>query len=305
MLLPDIYTYFALALFGIIFLIFFGLFFNYRRKRQILNRIYKKLSNSDKQIFNVVRAIDKQTTPSSQNILTTFFNITGIQITTEQLLKHLYRLENLGLVKVTVSYLEDHPVQICKSLYNENWFKDLFSSNYKLVISLFLPLSIIASILCYYLLQFVDLIVHGDLYGYGLVFSYDWAGEYWNLTGSIRTYLIITLFLLVTSLFLTIATFRRVKKIIKITSCTLFMLGILFLSYSVFLLSKLDIIVNSDLYNYGLQFSYNWAETYWFYFGFLYVLFGLTISALIVCFIFCRYSKSYNKLVKKIADISI
>jgi len=298
MLLSDIYIYFSLTIFGIVFLIVLGYYFNYRKKRQIQNRVYSKLSTSDKQIFNVVRATEKHTTPTSQNILTTFFNLTGIQISTEQLIKHLYRLENLGLVKVTISYLDGHPIQICKSSYKENSLIKLISKHYKLVTSIFLPLSIIASILCYYLLQFVDLIVHGDLYGYGLVFSYDWANQYWNLTGSIRTYLIITLFLLSISILLTIANFRNLKKIIKIITCTLFMLGILFLSYSAFLLSRLDIVVNSDLYNYGLQFSYNWGETYWFYIGFLYTLFGLSIAVLLVCFIFCSYSKSHNRLGK-------
>ena len=286
--------YILLVIFGIIFIIFFGLFFNIRNKRQILRRVYSKLSNSDKQVFHVVRATERRAAPTLQNILTIFYNINKVQIQTEQLLQRLYRLENQGLVKMTISYLEGHPVQICTSLYSEQLFSKLISKRYKLVTSIFLPLSIITSIICYYLLQFLDLIVHGDLYEFGLVFSYEWANQYWNFTGSIRTYIFITLFLLTLSLFLTVVNFRSFKKVIKIIICTFFMVGLFFVSYSAFLLYRLDFLVNYDLYNYGLQFSYNWIEPYWIYLSLLYILFGLSIVAIILCFIFCSFSKLYN-----------
>ena len=292
MLLPEIYFYIGILFSIILLLVFFGLYITNRKKRHVLKRIYRKLSDSDKQVFHVIRATEKQTVPTFQNILSFFSNINGIQITTEKLLQHLYRLESIDLVKITVSNLKGNPVQICKSLYSDYSLSAFISKRYTLFSSLFLPLSIISLTLCYFLLQFVDLIVHGDLYGYGLVFSYDWAHDYWNLTSSIRSYLIVVLLLLGISLVLTVANFRSFKKVLKIVICSLFTLGIIVVSYSVFLLSKLDFIVNHDLYTFGLQFSYQWGETYWIYIGLIYFLFGLSIIAILVCFIFCIYSKS-------------
>lgn len=54
------------------------------------------------------------------------------------------------------------------------------------------------------------------------------------------------------------------------------------------MLTNLDVLINSTLYNYGLQFSSEWANPYWFYlrlsFGFLGVSLGLGISAMILGF---------------------
>jgi uncharacterized membrane protein len=39
-------------------------------------------------------------------------------------------------------------------------------------------------------------------------------------------------------------------------------------------MSRIDFIVNSVLYNYGLEFSYNWANTYWLTYSFVFVVFS-------------------------------
>ena len=39
-------------------------------------------------------------------------------------------------------------------------------------------------------------------------------------------------------------------------------------------MSRIDFIVNSVLYNYGLVFSYNWANTYWLTYNFTFVVFS-------------------------------
>ena len=297
--IPDIYFYLAIFLIIISFIVFFVVFFYYRQKRKVFEQIYRKLSDSDKQVFHVVRATEKKSLPSIHNILSVFYNINGRQIEVDQLLQRLYRLENMGLVDMSTTSFEGQDIQICKSSYSSRSFVTLISERYKLFLGVFLPLSIISLSVCYYLLQFVDSIVHGDLYGYGLVFSYEWANQYWNITAFIRSSLNVTLFLLVISLILTVINFRAFKKVLKISSCALFIVGTGFVSYSVFLLSQLDFIVNSDLYAFGLQFAYQWADKYWIYLGLIYILFGLSIASLLICFIFCIFSKPINKIVNK------
>ncbi len=295
MLVPDIYLYLIIFFCIIFFIAIFIFYFLYRRKKQVFEQIYRKLSDSDKQVFHVIRATEKRSLPTIQNIVSVFFNINGNKIGTDQLLQRLYRLENLGLVNISITTREGKDVQICNSLHADRSVADLISNRYKLFLGIFLPLSIISLSVCYYLLQFVDLVVHGDLYGYGLVFSYEWANQYWNITALIRSSLNVVLFILGISLILTITNFRVFKKILKITSCVLFIVGTAFVSYSIFLLSQLDFIVNHDLYTFGLTFSYQWADKYWFYLGLLYILFLLSLVFLLICFIFCIFSKAVKK----------
>ena len=294
MLLPEIYMY-ILIIFGIIFLAISLFYINNRRKKQTLRLVYRKLSDSDKQTFHVVRATEKRSVPTIQNILSVFYSINGLKIETDQIMQRLYRLENVGLVNISVSNRKSQAAQICTTLYSDSAIAEIISQRYRFFSGLFLPLSIISLGICYYLLQFVDLIVHGDLYGYGLVFSYDWANQYWNITASMRISLTIAFFLLGISLMLTIVNFRSFKNILKITNCTIFIIGIAIVSYIAFLLSRLDFIVNNDLYFFGLQFSSQWAEKYWSYIGLLYFLIGLSIVAILICFIFCIYAKAIDQ----------
>lgn len=48
----------------------------------------------------------------------------------------------------------------------------------------------VSAILVMFLLGQIDSIVHGDLYGYGLEFSIDWAGPYWAYANLIYVFLI-------------------------------------------------------------------------------------------------------------------
>ena len=292
---PEIYVYVILLL-SILFFVIFALFFNYQRKKKILEQVYQKLSDSDKQVFQVARATEKKSKSTLQNIVSFFHTINGQRIEPNQLLQRLYRLETVGLVTVSITSLNGEVVQICKVLYDDYSITDLISKNYKLISGIFLPLSIISLSICYYLLQFIDLIVHGDLYGYGLVFSYDWANQYWNITATIRSSMNIMFFLLAISLVLTVINFHNFKKVLKITLCSIFIVGIIPVAYSVFLLSRLDFIVTSDLYIFGLQYASLWAEKYWMFLSLLYILLGLSIGAILVCFIFCIFSQPINKI---------
>ena len=51
--LPEIYVYLTIFLI-ILFFVIFVLFFNYQQKRKTFEKVYRKLSDSDKQVFHVI-----------------------------------------------------------------------------------------------------------------------------------------------------------------------------------------------------------------------------------------------------------
>jgi hypothetical protein len=125
------------------------------------------------------------------------------------------------------------------------------------------------------LLQVLDVIVHSDLYGYGLVFSYEWANQYWNITGSIRDSILLSFIIIIIAIVFNIIQVISSKNFIKSLSSILIFARMFFIFFSLFNLLRLDFIVNDFLYDYGLQFSYNWAGPYW---NTLVLLFGLFLA---------------------------
>jgi hypothetical protein len=55
------------------------------------------------------------------------------------------------------------------------------------------------------------------------------------------------------------------------------LLAILVLSFFC-LMSRMDFVVNSTLYGYGLRFSYDWAREYWVTYNAIFVAFALAVS---------------------------
>ncbi|MHA2130488.1 MAG: hypothetical protein ACW99L_10985 [Promethearchaeota archaeon] len=145
-----------------------------------------------------------------------------------------------------------------------------------------IPLSIISTtlvIFCYYLLQVLDVIVHSDLYGYGLVFSYEWANQYWNITGSIRDFILLSFIIIIIAIVFNIIQVISSKNFIKSLSSILIIGRIFLVFFSLISLLRLDFIVNDFLYDFGLQFSYNWAGPYW---NTLVLLFGLFLAVIMI-----------------------
>ena len=145
-----------------------------------------------------------------------------------------------------------------------------------------IPFSIISIAIvavCYYLLQFVELIVHGDLYGYGLLFSYDWANQYWNYSGLMRNSILLSILIATVAMVFIIIQIISAKNFIKQLSSIFIVVKIFFIIYSLFSLIRLDFIINNSLYTYGLQFSYDWAGPYW---NTLVLIFGLFITAIMI-----------------------
>jgi hypothetical protein len=126
---------------------------------------------------------------------------------------------------------------------------------------------------------YLDNIVHGDLYGYGLRFSYEWANQYWNYMRLILGFLGASMLITCASIAL-IWLQRHTHKIgsAKFVTRILLVMGILIFVLSIFLFTRLDNIVRGDLYGYGLRFSYEWANQYWNYMRLILGFLGIAIG---------------------------
>jgi hypothetical protein len=63
-------------------------------------------------------------------------------------------------------------------------------------------------------------------------------------------------------------------------------------------MSKIDYIVHSTLYLYGLNFSYDWANTYWLTYSFVFFVFGSAMA-------FCYYAGSLKNFQNKKIALAI
>jgi hypothetical protein len=125
---------------------------------------------------------------------------------------------------------------------------------------------------------FLEQIVHGDLYRYGLQSSYEWVEQYWTYSRLMRNSLDITMLVTGVSMALILVQLRTRRSYLKFLSCPLLIFGTSMIGFSVFFFTRLDLIVNGDLYRYGLQFNYEWAEQYWTYAQLIIGLYGLAIA---------------------------
>jgi len=60
-------------------------------------------------------------------------------------------------------------------------------SKFKMLVLL---VSVVIAVIAYFLLTQIDLIVHGQLYGFGLIFSPEWANSYWVILRSVYACLV-------------------------------------------------------------------------------------------------------------------
>ena len=109
----------------------------------------------------------------------------------------------------------------------------------------------------------LDTIVHSDLYGFGLQFSSEWAENYWTnswlILGSLAAAATFELF---SSIYMLVSYASKTAP-----SRSTFMLFLVVSACasvaSVVLFTRLDMLVNGVLYQFGLQFSEEWAVPYW------------------------------------------
>ena len=109
----------------------------------------------------------------------------------------------------------------------------------------------------------LDSIINGDLYRYGLNFSDVWANDYWMSN-------LIVIATLIGSIMLTLSSLIPFYKFSKDCSdpsrwgclaCPV--VAASFAAVSLLYVFHIDSLVHGTLYQYGLQFSQVWAESYW------------------------------------------
>ena len=136
----------------------------------------------------------------------------------------------------------------------------------------------------------IDSIINNDLYKYGLQFNQEWAEQYWTYSWMLISSNIIAILLIGISIvsFLILA---QTQKNLSRYACYLLLIIATTLNFlSAFLLTRLDYIINHDLYLYGLQFSYEWATNYWTYINLLLVLIGLSNTTTLISIILILFS---------------
>jgi ABC-type lipoprotein release transport system permease subunit len=154
-------------------------------------------------------------------------------------------------------------------------------------------LGIVLIVLSAFFFTRLDLIVHGDLYDFGLQFNNEWAQRYWTYSRLIMVSIAIAISAVVLSISTILVQVRTRRSYLKLTGALL-IIAILMIGFSVFLFTRLDFVVHNDLYRYGLQFSYEWAERYWTYSKLMQSTLGVTtaISAAVVVYVFFTMKKS-------------
>lgn len=111
----------------------------------------------------------------------------------------------------------------------------------------------------------LDYLVHTDLYRYGLQFSYAWANPYWSYSTWIMILQLTAIIAAAVSIILILIDAKSLRTRFRSSCVTLLTLGVVLNLSNVFLFLQIDNIVNQDLYNFGLQFSTEWANIYWIY----------------------------------------
>jgi hypothetical protein len=112
------------------------------------------------------------------------------------------------------------------------------------------------------LLLRLDSFVNVDLYKYGLIFSYQWADEYWHNNIMLWTFIGAATAIAVTAIVPHFLHSKAPNRFSKLTGFFLPVLGLAFQAIGLFFLNQVNNIVWSSLYPYGLQYDIDWATTY-------------------------------------------
>jgi hypothetical protein len=136
----------------------------------------------------------------------------------------------------------------------------------KLITALLLSIIVLEAV-SLFLYTRIDKIVHSDFYNYGLKFAKEWAGKYWEYADLLIKSLIISIALTAMAAASIIAYSRKRKSHSRVAFYMLLTAGALATLYSLYNLGCIDYLIHHELYQYGLQFSIEWASKYWIYIG--------------------------------------
>jgi hypothetical protein len=128
-----------------------------------------------------------------------------------------------------------------------------------------LALAMVSDLLYIFFFSRLDNLIHTDLYRYGLQFSNVWANAYWSYSTWMIGLQMAAIILVAVSIILVLVDTRSLKARFRSSCSALLTLGVVLNLSNIFLFLQVDNIVNQDLYNFGLQFSPEWANIYWIY----------------------------------------
>jgi hypothetical protein len=156
----------------------------------------------------------------------------------------------------------------------------------KIIIAM-LVAAVIVPFFSYLFFKQLEYLIHNNLYSYGLVFSNNWADLY-SLYASLYTFSLLSLWFLLGGSIMSFLAYDINKKNSWRSVCVSFLfVGVVLNFFNIYVFYRLDSLVNSDLYLYGLRFSYDWYSNYtsalipmWFTVG-LEIFFTLSSAILI------------------------
>jgi hypothetical protein len=121
---------------------------------------------------------------------------------------------------------------------------------------------IVLNIAVFVLLGQLNAFVHGDLYNYGLVFSYGWAAEVWYYNLLVWSFLIGATVLAFCAIIPHYLHSKGASGFSKLFGFLLPVLALVYQGLSIFYLSQMDSAVRTLLFNYGIPSSFDWSVTY-------------------------------------------
>ena len=122
--------------------------------------------------------------------------------------------------------------------------------------------AVIVPFFSYFCFKQIEYLINHDLYSYGLVFSSNWANLY-SLYASLYTFSLLLLWFLLSCSIISFLAYDITKRNSWRSVCvSVLAIGAISNFFNVYVFYRLDSLVNSDLYVYGLRFSYDWYSNY-------------------------------------------
>jgi hypothetical protein len=175
--------------------------------------------------------------------------------------------------------------------------KTIVSFKPKAIMAIFLSMTM-CLIVSFFLLNSLNFgIVHLKLYDYGLRFDSLWANEYWKYLYILIASIMTNCALVILSFFSLVLYIKKRVDGSRVLSSVFVALSFFASIFSVALFVFIDNIVNGNLYNFGLQFSNTWFDSYsWYFIGFV-SLQAIIMSLSITSFLLISFgNKSFVKV---------
>ena len=138
--------------------------------------------------------------------------------------------------------------------------KFLFRTKTVLVLLLIVSVLVIAALLSY---TRIDNVINIDLYKYGLQLSNEWISVYWSSYSFFLSSIESSLILVCATIMIQFTYSRETNALSRWMRILLPLIAAGFILLSSYFVLSIDKLVNNTLYQYELQFSSVWAESYY------------------------------------------